>query len=203
MSKLDWFGKHRKKMWAILADQLDGDFFKGNGFTKPERVEAYHQNWMIVLDWYMVDKMTFTRIRAPYINRDNFTFRIEREHGGHRIKKLFKKQEDVIVGHPEFDHDFVIKGSDERKLKMMFANPKIRELISYQPKIRLELREEAPLFTKPKFPPNVNELYYSVTGIITDLEQLHDLFDLFTEALDHLCAIGTAYEDDPNFLYYP
>ena len=84
----------------------------------------------------------------------------------------------------------------------MFANPKIRELISFQPKILLQLRREAPLLQKPKFPKDVNELYFHVGGILKDIDQLHDLFDLFAEALDHLCAIGTAYEDDPNFQYY-
>ena len=110
--------------------------------------------------------------------------------------------QDVKVGHPEFDKGFVIQGNDEKKLQMMFANPHIRGLISYQPKILLELRTEAPLFQKPKFPPDVNELYYHTSGIIRDLDQLHDLFELFARTLDHLCAIGTAYEDDPDFQYY-
>ncbi|MEL6590912.1 MAG: DUF3137 domain-containing protein [Bacteroidota bacterium] len=200
MAKLDLFGRHKREIWQHLAAQLDGDFFRGR-FTKADRVEAIHENWMVTLDTFTVDKSTFTRIRAPYVNRDDFIFKIMRQHSGHRIAKAFGMS-DVVVGYPDFDRDFVIQGSDRRKLKMMFGNPKIRELISYQPKIRLELRREAPLFTKPKFPADVNELYYQVGGILKDLDQLHDLFDLFAYALDHLCAIGTAYEDDPEFQYY-
>lgn len=200
MSKLDPFGKYKREIWKLLAEQWEGEFIRGKMF-KPDRVEVYHANWMITLDTYQVDKMTYTRIRAPYVNRDDFIFKIFREHFGHRIGKVLGMK-DIVVGYPEFDRDFVIQGSDERKLKMMFANPSIRKLISYQPKILLQLRREAPLFQKPKFPKDVNELSYLVGIIIKDLDQLHDLFDLFTYTLDHLCAIGTAYEDDPEFKYY-
>jgi len=200
MSKLDLFGKHKRFIWQELAAQLDGDFFRGRGF-KPDRVEAYHGEWMIVLDTYQVDKVIYTRIRAPYVNRDDFLFKIMRKHVGHRIRQVFGMK-DIEVGHPQFDRDFMIRGNDKRKLEMMFENPKIRQLISFQPQILLQLRKEAPLFQKPKFPDHVNEVYYQVTGILKDLEQLHDLFDLFAETLDHLCAIGTAYEDYPGFLYY-
>jgi hypothetical protein len=40
--------------------------------------------------------------------------------------------QDVEVGMPEFDRDFIIKGNDEGKLRQLFANPKIRELIAGQ-----------------------------------------------------------------------
>ena len=60
------------------------DFFRGKRF-KSDRVEAFYGDWMVTLDNFIVDKMVFTRIRAPYINRDDFTFKIYREHAGHRI----------------------------------------------------------------------------------------------------------------------
>ncbi|MEL7531112.1 MAG: DUF3137 domain-containing protein [Bacteroidota bacterium] len=200
MAKRRLFGESKKEIWRQLAEQLDGEFIKGK-WVRPDRVEAFYEDWTVTLDSFTVDKTTFTRIRAPYINRDDFIFKIQRQHFGHRIGKVFKMQ-DIEVGYPEFDKDFVIQGSDERKLKMMFDNPKIRELISFQPKILLQLRREAPLLYKPKFPEDVNELYYHTGGILKDLNQLHDLFELFACTLDHLCAIGTAYEDDPDFPYY-
>ncbi|MFK7925163.1 MAG: DUF3137 domain-containing protein [Bacteroidia bacterium] len=200
MAKLDLFGKNKREIWRQLAEQLEGDFFRGK-MLKPDRVEAFYGDWMVTLDTFTVDKMTFTRIRAPYVNRDDFIFKIFREHSGHRLGKIFGMK-DIEVGYQPFDKDFVIQGSDERKLQMMFANPKIRELISFQPKILLQLRREAPLFQKPRFPQDVNELYYHTGKIINDLEQLEDLFELFSHTLDHLCAIGTAYADDPDFQYY-
>ena len=200
MSKLDPFGKHRRAIWQELANQLDGEFFRGKMF-KPDRVEASHANWMITLDLYQMDKMVFTRLRAPYVNRDDFIFKVFKQHVGHRIGKAFGMK-DVIVGYPDFDRDFVIQGSDERKLRMMFENPYIREILSYEKHMVLELRREAPLFQKPRFPEDVNEVYFHTANVVKDLDHLHDLFDLFAHTLDHLCAIGTAYEDDPDFSYY-
>ncbi|MFK7971651.1 MAG: DUF3137 domain-containing protein [Bacteroidia bacterium] len=201
MAKLDLFGNHKREIWKQLAEQLNADFFRGKGF-KPDWVEAYHGNWAITLDLFVVDKMTFTRIRAPYINRDDFTFKIVREHVGHRVGKALGLQQDVEVGQERFDRDFIVKGSDERKLQMMFENPHIRELLSFEKNMQFMLRKEAPLFQKPRFPDDVNEVYYHAGTIIKDLERLHDLFELFAHTLDHLCAIGTAYKDDPDFLYY-
>ncbi|MEL7531113.1 MAG: DUF3137 domain-containing protein [Bacteroidota bacterium] len=200
MAKIERFGKHKRKIWQLLAEQLEGDFIQGNR-SRPDRVEAFYGDWMVSLDSQNAGEAVFTRIRAPYVNRDDFIFRIIRETASHRIAKKFGMS-DIEVGYPAFDKDFVIQGSDERKLKMMFANPKIRELITYQPRIMLQLRREAPLFQKPKFPKGVNELYFQTNNILTDLEQLHDLFELFAHTLDHLCAIGTAYEDDPHFRYH-
>jgi hypothetical protein len=40
----------------------------------------------------MVDKMIFTRIRAPYVNRDDFTFKISREHLGDRSRRTAKRE---------------------------------------------------------------------------------------------------------------
>ena len=199
MAKLDLFGKHKRQIWRELSERIDADFIKGRLF-KPDRIEAFHGNWMITIDTFTVDKITYTRIRAPYVNRDDFKFRIYREKFYHRIGKSLGLQ-DIEIGHPQFDRDFIIQGNDERKLKMMFENPHIRNLISYQPAIHLEIKHDAPLFHK-RFPKGVNEVYFHVPKVLPDINQLHDLYDLFGFTLDHLCNIGTAYEDDPGFLYY-
>jgi len=105
--------------------------------------------------------------------------------------------QDVEVGNFQFDEDFIIKGTDEYKLRQLFANDKIRELISVQPRIHLEVKDDEGFFGSD-FPQGVDELYFSVVGIIKDTERLKRLFDLFAEVLNHLCQIGSAYEDDPK-----
>ncbi|MEZ4777239.1 MAG: DUF3137 domain-containing protein [Bacteroidia bacterium] len=196
--KFGIFGPSKQEIWKQLAQELDADFVAG-GFRRKDKVVAYHRNWVITLDTYVVSNgktsQTLTRIRAPYVNRDDFLFTIYRENFFTNIGKFFGLK-DVVVGYPEFDDAFIIQGNDERKLKMMFSNPKIRELISYQPAIHLQLKDDEGWF-QPKFPEGINELYFQVHGVIKDIVRLHDLYDLFTEVLDHLCEIGTAYEDDP------
>lgn len=196
MSRITLFGPSKRKIWKQLCERIDADFLKGN-WTKSDKIEAWHGDWMITIDTHKQGKRTFTRIRAPYHNRDDFQFLIYRENMFHRIGKRFGIQ-DVEVGFPDFDQDFIIQGNDERKLRMLFENPHIRELISFQPAIHLEIRPDSPIF-HPPFPQGIHELYFQYNGIIRDIDQLHDLYDLFAITLDHLCHIGTAYEDDPNF----
>ncbi|MEL6674373.1 MAG: DUF3137 domain-containing protein [Bacteroidota bacterium] len=193
------FKNSKRAIWQELSKQLGADYFQGK-WTKPDRVEAYVGEWVVTMDTYTVDKVVFTRLRAPYVNWDDFRFKIFRSQFYHRIGKKFGMQ-DVIVGYPEFDDAFIIQGNDERKLKAFFSHPEIREIISYQPSINLEIRPDAPLFHK-KFPEDVNELVFYVPGIIKNLNRLYDLFELFAIVLEHLCEIGTAYEDDPQFGYY-
>ena len=46
--------------------------------------------------------------------------------------------------------------------------------------------------------PGVDELYFSVVGVIKDAERLKSLYYLFAEVLNQLCHIGSAYENDPQ-----
>lgn len=189
----------KKAIWSQISERFDADYIKRKGF-KPDRIEAFHGEWMIVFDTIAKDKVVFTRVRAPYVNRDDFKFKIFRSNAFTRgLTRIGLK--DIDVGHPEFDHDFIIQGNDEFKLKMMFENPHIRKLLSYQPHAMLQIREKEMIFHK-KFPKDVNEIYFETLGVIKDLDWLHDLYDLFAFTLDHLCHIGTAYEDDPLFNYY-
>lgn len=200
--KFGWFGPSKEEIWQQFCEEIDGDFIPG-GFKRKDKVFAYHRQWVITLDTYVVSNgktsTTYTRMRAPYVNWDDFKFRVFREHFFTGLGKVFGMQ-DVIVGYPEFDQNFVIQGNDERKLRMMFDDALVRELVDLQPKLHFEIRHDNGWF-KEKFPQGVNELYFQTIGTVKDLNRLLDLYDLFAEVLDHLCRIGTAYEDDPGIEY--
>lgn len=195
------FGPTRKQAWQEFAEMIDADYIDRGRF-KHDQIIAYHRNWEITFDTYVVSTgnthVTFTRIRAPFVKRDDFRFRIYREHIFSGIGKMLGMQ-DVIVGHEGFDKDFMIQGSDERKLKMLFDQPTIRELISYQPKISLKIQDLKGGIEKRK-PQNGVELYYHIAKVLKNLTQLQDLYDLFCEMLDHLVEIGTA--DDYLIRFY-
>ena len=107
--------------------------------------------------------------------------------------------QDVTVGYPQFDEDFIIKGNDEAKLRRLFANAKIRELITAQPDINFSREGRRTKFWGGRnFPPDVDELYFQVTGVIKDVDRLKWLYDLFSETLDELCRMGSAYEKNPG-----
>jgi len=193
------FGPSKEEIWRQLAEQIQADFVNG-GLWKADKVEARHRQWTIVLDTYTVSSgkssTTYTRMRVPYVNRDGFRFVIYRKSIFSNLGKWFGMQ-DVEVGYPEFDHDFIIQGNDETKLIAFFANSTIRQLIQEQPDIHLAIKDSEG-FWGPVYPPDTDLLYFQVGGVIKDVEMLKSLYLLFAEVLNHLCHIGSAYENDPG-----
>ena len=196
MSRLrELFRPQKKIIWKKLCEEIGADFVPGRGVLGHDSIQAYHKNWVIIIDTFKRGKATFTRIRAPYVNRDSFYFRIYRDNIAYKIGKMAGLQ-DLKVGHQKFDKDFIIQGNDEEKLKHLFDNDLIRDLISWQPRIDLKIDVDETWMTDP-FGEGVSELSFSVHGIISDLQRLKDLYSLFSELLNQLCHIGSAYEDDP------
>jgi hypothetical protein len=194
------FGPSQKEIWRQLSEEIHAKFVDG-GFWKADRVEASHGQWTVTLDTYVVStgKVTivYTRMRAPYVNPDGFRFRVYRRGIFSDLGKLLGGQ-DVEIGHPEFDRDFIIKGTDEGKLRQLFSNPRIRALIEGQKGIDLSVKDDEGWFGA-KFPDGVDELGFVVVGVIKDVERLKQLYELFGETLDELCRMGSAYESDPGF----
>jgi hypothetical protein len=130
------------------------------------------------------------------VNPEGFGFTIYRKGFFSALGKLLGMQ-DIEVGDPDFDEAFVIKGNDEGKVCGLFANPKIRQMIQDQPKVRLTVKDSEGWFG-PKFPDDVDELHSEVVGVIKDVERLKALFDLFGAVLDQLFRIGSAHKHKPG-----
>jgi hypothetical protein len=193
------FGPSKAEIWQQLAGQIGGQFTPG-GFLKGRgRVTAQTGQWIVTLDTFEdggENPSTYTRMRAPYVNRDGFRFNLYRSSIFSPIGQMLGMQ-DVIIGDPQFDEAFIIKGNSETKLRQLFADPVIRQLMHVQPRIRLQVRDDEGWFGT-HFPQGVDELYFCCLGLMRDVEQLHLLFELFAAVLHRLCAIGSAYENDPQ-----
>jgi len=192
------FGPSRKEIWRQLSEQLGGRFVNG-GFWSPDRVEAHHREWIVTLDTYVVStgktSTVYTRIRAPYVNRDGFHFKVYRASLLSDIGANFGLQ-DIIIGDGPFDDDFIIQSNDESKVRDFLSNPRIREIIHFQPRIIFMVKQDQGWFNQ-QYPDGVDELYFQSVGVIKDVVQLESLFELFAESLDQLCRIGSAYRDAP------
>jgi hypothetical protein len=193
------FGPSKKEIWKQLADEINANYVN-NGFWAGDRVEARVDNWVVVLDTYTVStgksSVTYTRMRAPFVNLDNFYFKIHRSGIFTEFGKMFG-MEDINIGCEEFDEDFVIKSNSEEKVKKLFSNESIRALIQDQPHINLEIKDDEGFF-KAHFPEGVDELYFQVTGVIKDINRLKELYELFSEVLKQLCCMGSASAEEPG-----
>lgn len=193
------FGPSKNEIWRQLSEQIGGHFYPGGLFSHSS-VVAIHRQWTITLDTYSQGggetSTDYTRMRAPYINKDGFWFTIYRKGFFTGVGKLFGMQ-DIEIGDPTFDDAFVIKGNDEQQLRKLFADAVIRQLIEQQPKFHLTVKDNEGWLRK-RFPEGVDELLFEVEGIIKDVEQLRSLYELFAGILDRLCQIGSADEEDPR-----
>ena len=196
---MGWFGPSKDEVWRQLSQEIGAEFVEG-GLWKGNKVQAHVGPWTVTLDTYTESSgeshVTYTRMRAPYINPEGFQFTIYRKNLFSDLGKFLGMQ-DIEVGDPEFDEAFIIKGNDESKVRDLFANSKIRQMIQDQPEIWLEVKDSEGWFG-PKFPEDVDELSFQVVGVIKDVERLKALFDLFATVLDQLCRIGSAYKQEPG-----
>ena len=113
----------------------------------------------------------YTRLRAPFINKDGFVFRIFRKRFLSFIGKLLGAQ-DVVIGDPAFDDPFIIQTNSEDRIRYLLENEALKQLIQQQPDVWFEVLKHTAL--------------------------LKGLFELFSLTLMRLADMDSAYDSDPN-----
>lgn len=183
------------EVWRELAKRLQGQFIPGC-WGMSTRVMADIGHWTITLDTYGGSNSeswtTYTRVRAPYLSRDGFRFRIHQA-------KWFTPIADrlgfgrVRTGDRAFDARFVIKANDDRKASELFADDGVRKRIGAHRRIFLQAIDE-----DGYFPDDVDELHLTVPGVIADMASLESMFQLLPAVLHRLCEIGSAVDANPD-----
>lgn len=193
------FGPSKDEIWSQIAADIGGEFIEG-GFWGKDVLIFKHGEWQILLDTYTVSTgtttITCTRMRAPFINKDGLYFKISREGFFSSIGKFFGMQ-DMEIGDTFFDKQFIIKGNNPEKIKLLLADDRIKELCQIQPKIQLSIKDDEGWFGTD-FPEGVDELCFECVGVIKETALLKALFGLFCLILQRLVQIDSAYEDDPQ-----
>ena len=194
------FGSPREEVWKQLCAEMRADFIDG-GFWKGDKVELRVDDaWLITLDVFSVvrgkRRKKYTRLRVPFVSLDDFRFLVYRKGLFTDLGKMLGTQ-DVEVGDPGFDEEFVIQGNNVAKLKALFARESIQQLLQYQPEVRFEVRDNLGRFWEA-LPASVDVLYFQVEGVMTDLNLLKGLFYLFMATLQELYRMGTVSKMDPG-----
>lgn len=193
------FGPSQDEIWGKMAADLGGSYQAGNWLSGG--VLRYRSGeWEITLDTYTVStgksSATYTRMRAPFVNKDGLYFKIYRAGIFSGLGKMLGMQ-DIEILDPSFNDRFIIQGNNEEKIKWLLDDPELKTLIDRQPQILLEVKDDEGWF-KSTFPEGVDELYFVCYGVLRDEALLKGLFDLFSLTLRRLVQIDSAYENDPN-----
>jgi hypothetical protein len=196
---MGWFGASKDEVWRELSEAIGADFVAG-GFWKGGRVQAHVGPWTIILDTYTESSgessVTYTRMRAPFVNPDGFRFTVYRKGLFSELGKLLGMQH-IEVGEPDFDETFIVKSNDEMLVRTLLTDPNLLALIRAQPRGRLSVKDSEGWFGA-KFPEDVDELHFRVEGVIKDVARLKSLFELFSVTLERLCKIGCGRKEVPG-----
>ena len=191
------FGPSRREVWRQLSEQLGGDMHSS---WRGDKVQVAHERWTVTFDTHAImannTPVYFTRLRAPLVNRSGFRFSVKRRNVLTDIAVWLGAQ-DVEVGEPEFDQQFVIKSNHEARVRELLRDEGLRRQLEGQPSLSVTIKDDEGWFGA-KFPEGVDELYFSVNGLIDDIDRLKDLFELFALTLDCLVAIGSADAATPD-----
>ena len=149
-----------------------------------------------------------TRIRAPYVARDAFSFSITRIRArlqdGAVLRGMAKLagRHKVEAGDLGFDRDFLITANDTAQALALLAGPRIRSLIQSQPSINISAARPGWRLFRRSGSQRLSVLRFEEEGVITDVQRLKSLFELFRETLDQLCQVGSASQEelDPRTL---
>lgn len=193
------FGPGRKELWQLFSEQTGSEFVAGS-LLKTDKVVHRYRGWTITLDTYAVStgksSTTYTRIRAPFVSVGGFRFSIYRS-GLFSELGMFLGFQDVEIGSEEFDKDFVVKSNCDEIVRALLSDAGLRDLILAQPRFDLKIKDDEGWFGA-NFPEDVDMLYFSVPGVIRDVEQLKQLFEIFSEMLNRLCTLGVAADYAPE-----
>jgi hypothetical protein len=205
------------EVWRQVADEIGGTYLptsmikvKNSAIThSPYGALMYRvRGWVITLDASYNRKInTFTIfMKAPILNREGLRFSIYPRTLFGSIGRLLGVQ-DIEVGDAEFDSEYLIKGSDEEKVKALLASERIRQLMRSSNEVNLSVRGgeaeggslltgvmdylyweliEKGSVTEGGFP--TREIHHD--SIARDPRQVKSLFELFEETLGRLHSMG-------------
>jgi hypothetical protein len=193
------FGPSKDEIWGQLAAQIGGEYEDG-GWLGRDVLRVRVAGWEITIDTFTrssgKSSQTYTRMRAPFLNKDGLRFTVYRSNLFSGIGKWFGLQ-DIEVGDPFFDKEFIIKSNAPDKVRRLLADDRLKQLIAAQPAIHFEVKDDEGWFGAT-FPDGVDELYFECRWVIKDEQRLRHLFELFALTLERLVQLDSAYPDDPN-----
>lgn len=193
------FTAAKQEVWRKFSEEVSGKFIQEK-LTGNISLEVIHGPWHVIFDTSEAggheEGFFSTRLRAPIVNPQGFRFKIHQEGFVTRVGKLVGLK-DLEIGNAEFDEAFILKCEQKEKGLELFKNPEIQAQMLKMKNVHLEIKDSEGRFG-PKFMPDEDELCLEISGIVTELKTLEDLFHLFAITLDVLVDKGFILPKEPQ-----
>lgn len=178
-----------KLAWENFAHKVNGSHTQEK-HTKFGRIISNTGPWVFILDTFpradhtdesSLRSIWYTRMRAPIENSEGFLYTVYSSTFVSEIGKLLGMQ-DVTIGEPLFDDQFIIKSNDENRAQSILGNEKITSSLMLFPKVQLRIKTEN-RFLGSFHPDAGNEVYFETERVISDTTRLESLYTMFEEVL--------------------
>ncbi len=137
-----------------------------------------------------------TSASLHYTPKEHFAFVIRTEKGIHQIGKAVGKLQDIQLGDQQFDHKYLIQGTDDGKVRNLFSDMKLRDLILQNNLTELHLHSSGDdLPAEHKIPPGKHSVVYSHDQRLDKFDQLEAMFDILTSVVHRIGAIPALAPD--------
>ena len=187
---------NRREAFQAAASDLDATFAPGER-SSGDQVHLEHGPWKVILDTYVVSTgqttLTYTRARALYVARNDFTLRVTRRNILTRIAELFGFY-GLQVGDQEFERKYKTRSSNDHRGRSFMMDRRLRELIMVSPSLRLDIQRLS-WGKRRKKGDGVRSVTVQITDVIKDPAHLANYVRVVAATLDQLVRIGAAHHE--------
>ena len=188
------WGRSTAAVWSQVARDIGGTYQDGGSFGRD--VLRYNPGESeITLDTYEESNnestTIYTRMSAPFENKHALYFKMYRVGFCASIGTFFGMQ-DIQIGDPHFDANFVIQGNDDEKVRWLLKDPTLKDLIQAAiPQELIALGQPAlgSAWFGAHYP---DQLFFQCGGVLREQNLLKNLFDLFRTTLARLAQIDSS-----------
>lgn len=131
---------------------------------------------------------TGTSASLVYPPSEDFAFSIRTEKGVDQIGKALGMQ-DIQLGDHDFDSRFLIQGTDVGKVRNLFADMHLRDLILNNGPSELRLHQEGDINSEHKVPAGKHAVVYNSERMLDKFEQLDDVYKVLASVVHRLGII--------------
>lgn len=188
----------KNEVWTAMAEHFEGaSLVMDKRGRNVKEVRFPIGGRVLVLDTYTEStgqsSQTYTRVRGIYApDRANteFRFRAYRRSVLSGLGKMLGMQ-DIEVGHPDVDPDWIIKGNSVGHIQSLMVLPDVVRSLGVLRSGRLENRK----FKRKGAPKGLMEVRWLKTGVLRDREKLGAAVFLVAAVLEHLERMGVAMQE--------